>query len=456
MSPENHNQLSRAKISNEFTRLIAVVLAAAVGIGVTCSVFYPGAMSNDSLGCYGDAIIGVVKGNSQPAIISFLWKYILEVIPSPFGPLLFQNLIFWSGLALIAFECRLRTSYAVIAVFGIGFFPTVFALLGVLWKDILMAGTLTLFVGIVLVGVRHRSRAVLCLSLLPLAVAMAARLNAFPAIIPLAAWFIFSFLKLAGRKIPRPLTLAALSIVFSFCIYGAVQVANRAMITTGSSGAPVRMLQFSLIGDLAGIAVRTGDLRMPSRVWRLIPDITVDLVRNYYDVADGNPLMYNDRWDSDILVSTDPDEILELVRVWAGAITAHPSAYLHRRWDAVATILQIRGVFYPFHTGIAPNNLGLQFPHRPLYENLTHWLIEHQGWFFRGWVFAVIAIGVSALGIRWRRWSAAAVAASGVFYVVPYVVISTGADFRFVWWLVVATLLCVVLMLCETEPVIRK
>ena len=66
---------------------------------------------------------------------------------------------------------------------------------------------------------------------------------------------------------------------------------------------------------------------------------------------------------------------------------AHPGAYLARRADALASILQIRGVYYPFHTGIAPNDLGLEFVRGPVYDRVTSWLYDTRGFFFRGWLF---------------------------------------------------------------------
>src|SRR4030095_3371160 len=53
------------------------------------------------------------------------------------------------------------------------------------------------------------------------------------------------------------------------------------------------------------------------------------------------------------------------------------------------------------------------------------------------------------LSVRRGNWSAAAVTSSGVLYVLPYVVLSSGADFRYIWWLVVATLVGVVLLLFD-------
>src|SRR5262249_41364141 len=159
--------------------------------------------------------------------------------------------------------------------------------------------------------------------------------------------------------------------VFSVVSYGLAQFVNRTVATTGQTGGSVRLLQFSMLHDLAGIAIKTGDLRLPSRLWKITPKITLEVIKTYYDAADINPLTNNDRWDSDVLVSTDPREIQELMQVWAGAIAAHPRAYLARRADVVAAIYQIWGeVFYPFHRGISSNDVGLEVTATPLYESV--------------------------------------------------------------------------------------
>jgi hypothetical protein len=161
----------------------------------------------------------------------------------------------------------------------------------------------------------------------------------------------------------------------------------------------------------------------------------------------------SNQWDSDAFISNKQGHFQELVRVWAGAITAHPIAYLHRRWDAVATILQVRGVFYPFHTGIDSNEIGLRFMRSPVYEWLIHWLYRTQGIFFRGWLFGCLAILIVISGLRLRRWSAVAVCSSGLLYILPYLVLSTGSDFRYIWWMIVSTLLGALMFVRGRNPI---
>ena len=196
------------------TRVIAVVLAAAAGIGVTCSVYYPGVMSSDSLSAYRQAITGVIEGHTKTPLVAFLWMWIHKVVPGPFGLLLFQNILFWTGLAMIVFACRLGSLGSVLSILAIGLFPTVFGLLGTLWSDVLLAVSLTPFVGVALTGARRQSTLLLAISIVPLMCGLSARVNALPAIVPLAAWLIALWLGVAGRRAIRPRAFVTVLLFF--------------------------------------------------------------------------------------------------------------------------------------------------------------------------------------------------------------------------------------------------
>ncbi|MBL0171639.1 MAG: hypothetical protein IPP90_13095 [Gemmatimonadaceae bacterium] len=376
---------------------------------------------------------------------AFIWMWILRLWPSPVALLLFQNVIFWGGLALLVGRCGFRPIGAALALLAIGCWPSVFALLGTLWSDVLLGAALTLFVGLALTGAKRRSRTILVASILPLFSAMSIRLNALPAIIPLVVWLVALWIRVAKQRAARPRTLVSVSILLLLGMLTTSIVLSR-MIAVRDSGGITRALQFSLFHDLAGIAVLTGDLRLPPHVYRSIPNIDLSLVRASYDPADVARLIYNPRWHSEDFLTTGRAEFRELVHVWQGAIAAHPRAYVRRRLDAVATILQIDSVYYPFHTGIDANDLGLKFVRGPMYDRATSWLYATRGIFFRSWVFAIIAILVLTVGVHRKRWSAVAVSSSGLLYVAPYTFVTTGSDFRYVWWLVVSALIGVLLL----------
>jgi hypothetical protein len=434
----------------EGRRLAAIALAAAAGLTAVCLVYYPALMSPDSLGMYQQALTGLLDGSRKQPLTAFFWMWILKVAPHPFALLLFQNLVFWSGLALTVAACRLGVTGSVLAVLGAGLWPTVFAHLGTLWSDVLLGAFLTLFVGLALWGARKRSRLLLAVALIPMWCGLAMRSNGFPAIVPLTGWVVaLWYTATRTARVPRLTFFAAWALLFIGLVAG-WRIFSRAIVSHGS-GAPTRSLQFALFHDLAGIAVASNDLRLPAYVHRSLPGFDMDTIRAVYDPADVNLFVYNPRWKIEMFITTKPDEFRELVAVWKGAIAAHPGAYLRRRADAVATMFQVRGVHYPFHMGIDPNTQGLEFQRSPLYDRVTGWLTATKGIFFRGWVFVLASIGMVLLAWRRRRWSTVAVCGSGLCYVAPYLVFTTGSDFRYIWWMVVATLLGALLLLFEGD-----
>jgi hypothetical protein len=169
--------------------------------------------------------------------------------------------------------------------------------------------------------------------------------------------------------------------------------------------------------------------------------MSIGSLRQIYDTADANPFFYNGPWPNSALITHNAADFVELIEVWGRAVVVHPGAYLRHRAEVLSTIFQTRGVYYPFHTGIDPNELGLTFPERPLYRRVTTWLYDTRGVFFRGWLFAVVAALLVVFGVWRRRWATVAVCSSGLLYASSYAVITSGSDFRYIWWLVVATLI---------------
>jgi hypothetical protein len=430
-------------------RLTSIVAAAGAGVALACAVFHPGVMSPDSLGMYSEAIDGSISGMGQSPVMAWFWMWILRVHAGPFGLLLFQNMLFWTGLALVAAARRGGGAWPALSILFIGLFPTVFALIGILWKDVLLAGSLTCAVGLTLLGAKRRSRALLAAASVPLLGGLCFRVNALPAVVPLAVWLVAVWAAVGGRRHDwRGLMLG--SVLLSFGLFGLSRLADRAVLPPGT-GAAMNAFKESMLHDLAAIGVMSGDLRMPPYVLRGAPGMTLDNVRSAYDTADDNRFFYNPHWSNSALITRSREDLVELVRTWAGAVSAHPGVYLHHRWDVVLSIYQVRGVYYPFHTGIDPNSLGLEFTTRPLYVSVTSWLYATRQIFFRGWVFGVVSLAIVGIGARRGRWSAVAVSASGLLYASSYMVITSGSDFRYIWWLIVSTLLASTVVLSDYD-----
>jgi len=430
-----------------------LVAAAAAGVAVTWTVFYPGVMSPDSLYMYREGLTHSIDGGTKTPMSKVLWMGLLTIWSHPAMLLLYQTVVFWSAAALVAAETRLGPVASAAVVLGFGLFPTVFGLLGILWSDVVLAVSLLLFVGLALTGRRRGSRAWLVASLVPLFVGYSIRVNAPPVAIPLSLWFVALWhgVDRPGAQSFRRLLLPAALMVIG--LMASTALFNRVSITSGK-GSFTRSLQFSFFHDLAGLAVETGDLRLPSHVYRALPAMDLATIRKAYDPANVNLLIYNGAWPPSAFLTPDPEEFKEVVAVWWRAIRAHPAAYLKRRLDSLAAVFGFIGtVYYPFHTGLDPNDMGLDFGEMPAYRPVVGALEATKGIFFRGWVFVLTAVTIVIAGIRKRRWDAAAVAASGLFYVAPYLVITTGADFRYIYWMVVATIAGLILLVFGRPPV---
>lgn len=425
---------------------VAAILAASLGCALTVMVFYPGVMSPDSLDQYRQAVTGLISDESSPPIMSFVWRQVDRLVPGPFGMMLVHAIVFWTALGLIARACTRTPFGAVLAVLGIGLFPPVFALLGILWKDVGFGASLLLFIGLVLTGRRRRSAWLLASALVPLFYACSVRLNAAPAILPLAWWLCRS--APAAMEPTRPLRFPLAGAILLSLLMLTLGVLTNRVIVTVPAERPGTALQGSMLFDLAGISVRSGELQLPEYLRR--PEITLAALRQWYDPGVGdNGIIHR----YDFFLAGTPEQRRQLRRAWWAAIAQHPAAYLRHRLDVMLTAFQITGVYDPYHRRIDPNDLGLTFPRRPLYEITLRGLDMLTPFLLRGWVFFTIATAVAWIAYSPLHDGAMAVALSGLLYTLPYSVISGGSDFRYVWWLVIAALVSgLQLAFCNEKP----
>ena len=124
-------------------RISESLLLGALGAMLSLFVFYPGFMSTDSVSQLLQARDGELT-SIQPPLMSIIWHYVDLLMRGQTGMLILQNVLYWSGLALILTPFRARQWLYFSLLFIIGFFPPYFLIQGVLWKDNLMSGFLLL------------------------------------------------------------------------------------------------------------------------------------------------------------------------------------------------------------------------------------------------------------------------------------------------------------------------
>lgn len=222
-------------------------------------LFYPGFMADDSHWALMQARESYYNDWHSP-LYSYLWHYVDLVISGPFGMLVIQTVLYWTGLYLIftnwGFKNRF-TSYIVLIL--VGLFPPIFSFLGVILKGALMDHLLILLFSIALILDRKNYTnypALAAIGLL-LIVATALRHNSIGSVL-VFIWYL-SYLSLDVRK-PSQQILFRLIITFFIALLLSLFI----KVVSGAVNDAIKdekgnVWQYIVAFDIAGISVFTDD-----------------------------------------------------------------------------------------------------------------------------------------------------------------------------------------------------
>ncbi len=409
----------------------------AVGLALLFTVwfYYPGYISYDAIDQLNQAREGVFR-DWHPPLMAFLWGGLDRVLPGPGLMLLWQNLMFWGGLGLLS--ARVKGWYGVLMIPAVGLFPAIFASLGTIWKDSALAAALLLAVGILSRGEQHRRVEVSSLALLPIFYALALRHNAAPAVVPLLLWWGWQVVQ--ARR--RPLHAALLSGTVFVGMLGAITLINTAITTY-----PTYPFQQIWVHDLAAVSVVRGEVLLPPELND--PPFTVEQLQAIYTPESVVPLFCctpEPRRVEQVRYRSQAFKVDALFAQWRSVIPRNLSAYAAHRATALAAMVGWgrTEVCIPFETGVEPNRLGVTFDPPPLNRWVTRdfFVPLQNSFWFRAWLYwAVNTVFIIAILLLkpWRQTPANVLVLSGGLYMLPYWVATTQCDFRFSWWMIIAT-----------------
>jgi hypothetical protein len=252
------------------------------GMGLACAIatvllFRPGYMSLDSSVQLSQAR-SLELSDHHPVLMSLLWRYLDKLVEGPFGMLVLMSGLYWAGLTAILGSLRWPIWLRALAVPLLGFYPPVFCVVGAIWKDSLMQGTLLAALGCFLGYERSRWKGWLVFGLLLTAFGLSVRHNGIAAAWPLLALPILSARWMTRLRVPlRPFAAAGLSALIS-----AVTLFVLLKSVGASSVAKANYWQLIASFDLAGISLQTGEMQVDAGSPVLVPGAGLREIRRAY------------------------------------------------------------------------------------------------------------------------------------------------------------------------------
>jgi hypothetical protein len=422
-------------------------LAAIAGMAATCWVFWPGLMSYDSAAQYLQARGQAPLDDVHPVVMSLLWRYADQLIEGPGAMFALFVATWWSGLALWARTAELGGVRSVAIVLGVGAWPATFLMLGHLWKDVGMSAAL-LFAGALIWRWRRQGGFGMRFGgLLLLFVACAFRHNAVFAAAPLLLWWGWPRAGTPARPWVRSL---ALSLVL-------VSMAGTPGILARIAGAESRHA-WTVVAqwDLAAMSIARDEILLPPGMLAG-PPLTVEQLRSVFDPW-ANPRLFTvNRIKSSFFFRFTPEQLAELRQAWWDAVKADPGAYFAHR----LRLARFQFLGFPASTPVelvfVAQRLVFTQPAMalpPVDSSTLFWRLM-QEWrstpLFAGLsylVLAVVAVGLScrrpATGVR---VPIRVLAVSAWANALPLLVLAGSAEFRYLLWTALASLLAFALAL---------
>jgi hypothetical protein len=428
------------------------VAAAMAGLLFVVLAFYPGFMSTDSFTQQAQARTGYLSDAHPPLMVGF-WAVAEFFVVGPFAMLLGQVFLIASGLYFVMGHLvRHPGRRGALILFAMVFPPTA-SILGVIWKDIWMAGFLLWAVHLSLLTWRDLAwrRAAGALLFMGLAVGM--RHNGIAAVLPMAALVAVAVARHRGVRDKARLAASAVA--------GGLALVVFLFVTVSAATAPFvdeerGFWQVLADYDIAGVSVRTDQLLFPDG--RLRPDADLDDVESVYTSRSLLPL-YKPMCEEDvpeceplITQQLSKEALRPLREQWFSTIAAHPTEYIAHRTAVFSEVIGLDDehvwvAYYPSRFARDAEFVVPASSFSASYGAIALALSETP--LYMVWVYLLALLATLVLAVVWSRRGAvralphAVLAASGLFYAASYFPLAPSPDYRYSHWPVLCAVLVV-------------
>jgi hypothetical protein len=423
--PESSDQSKQS-----LARLLPLLLVMA-GFWLTLKLFEPGIMNYDARYVYLDGLKGFY-GDWQSPVMTWLWRTIDPIAPGSASMFLLITGLYWLGIVTLSSALARRALMLGLALPLIALTPPLLAFVGVIWRDVLMAGCWLFAVAMVFAATAETKRPLIiqvaATALVVLGVLI--RPNAIAAAPLLITYIIwpreFSWKRTALLFVPLMIALYA---IMQLVYYGALNATRQ------------HPLHSIAVFDLGGITYFSGENQFPV-TWSA--DEMEALRGRCYD-----PSYWNVYWNGDckfVMAKVEHEQKLfgtpALSHAWLDAVVKHPIAYIRHRLTFFKTFL------FGSHLGMW--TADIEHPPKTIFEDRPwfmafkrlHDALQPTPLFRMGTWFAACLL-LCALGWRRRMTPEGAfvlsVCGSGALYVLSYLPLGVASEFRYIYWAVLAS-----------------
>lgn len=456
-------------MSGRFLGLMTVGLLFLVALAMAWEVFVhftPGAMSPDSFRILEQARSGVLE-DGHPPLFAMIWGVIDQVVPGGVGVLLLNLFLFYGGLFLIfVWACRRFGLFVLPAIFIVGLYPPITAILGAIWLDISMAAFFMSAMGVFLSFIESSRRpyvisgSLAAFGLVFLGVSV--RHNGAAAAFPLVALFVYLFIYNGVSRISRLIFAVISGGLITLLLFAASN-----QFSNSVTDVKVNLWRVGPIYDIAGVSVRENKCLYYSDV---ISGCDLNNISKLYSRRSYIPLLLGEQvhaLSSDSEYKGSPIALMEsnedldrrLFVNWIDIAVRHPMAYFSHRLDFFETLITRSpwGLWTTVFDMVYPNSLGIQ--ERSVTDSRYFGFVRgvsQQGLIFLPITYLaitiVLIIPVFFIGFAYGNKVlivSSSLYFSGLAHMVGLFFFAVSADSRYSHWMIICVVLASVLVLLE-------
>jgi len=436
------NMFKEFSINNNKS-FLGICIVCLFGFAVTIISNYPGLMTPDS-------DFQFLQASSfhftdwHPPIMALVWSALLKIVDGSVGMLYLFSILYWGSFALIAKSLSTRSAHACILLLIIAFCPFMLNFVGTIWKDVFVF-VFFLF-GLSIIVRSHFNgvplqRGIAFILVAIFSVGALARHNAF------FSGLILSILCLLYTKKGLFNGLSGLALtslkgaILFISIFGGMFYAIDNFVKPDKKYASSSLFVY----DLVGISIRSNEYLLPKS--------------GNFNVENIKPCYENKGWDK-IWVACP--KLLDELRLngdwerlsgyWISAVSKHPALYLDHR------VYYFTSFFEPawlvFNSEPTKTNMEFGFKRSVAFNAMEMYIkgaastpivsvfFTNGFWTLLNLLVVIYFFAKCLAKLDRDKIFLFLISLSGLFYSAPLILAGVAPDFRYVYWSIGASLIC--------------